>query len=176
MDDASPRGRGVGSGVDERRAALGSGSAPTVGEPAPVRRVDALFGRYGESHRHPTNQAIHWICVPLIAWSLLALLWAASPAATYALIGLSFVFYLTLSFALAMGMLAVAALMVAPLVLGGAALLPVAAGLFVVAWIGQLIGHRIEGRKPSFLEDVKFLLVGPAWLLHLVYQRLGVPY
>ena len=142
----------------------------------PSRRVDALFERYGESHRHPTNKAIHWICVPLIAWSLLALLWAASPAAAYALIGLSFVFYLTLSFALAMGMLAVAALMVAPLALGGAALLPVAAGLFVAAWIGQFIGHRIEGRKPSFVEDVKFLLVGPAWLLHLVYRRLGVPY
>jgi len=142
----------------------------------PSRRVDALFERYGESHRHPTNKAIHWICVPLIAWSLLALLWAASPAAAYALIGLSFVFYLTLSFALAMGMLAVAALMVAPLALGGAALLPVAAGLFVAAWIGQFIGHRIEGRKPSFLEDLRFLLVGPAWLLHLVYRRLGVPY
>ncbi len=90
-----------------------------MGEPS--RRVDALFERYGESHRHPTNKAIHWICVPLITWSVLALLWAASPAAAYALIGLSFVFYLTLSFALAMGMLAVAALMVAPLALGGAA-------------------------------------------------------
>jgi uncharacterized membrane protein YGL010W len=145
-----------------------------MGEPS--RRVDALFDRYGESHRHPTNKAIHWVCVPLITWSLLALLWVASPAAAYALIGVSFAFYLTLSFTLAMGMLAIAALMVVPIALAGALLLPVAVAVFVGAWIGQFVGHRIEGRKPTFLEDVRFLLVGPAWLLHFAYRRLGVPY
>jgi len=48
--------------------------------------------------------------------------------------------------------------------------------VFVVAWIGQFIGHKIEGRKPSFFEDLKFLLVGPAWLLSFVYRRLGIAY
>ncbi len=38
------------------------------------------------------------------------------------------------------------------------------AALFVVAWIGQFIGHKIEGKKPSFFEDLQFLLIGPAWL------------
>ena len=52
----------------------------------------------------------------------------------------------------------------------------VAAAVFIVAWIGQFIGHAIEGRKPSFFEDVKFLLVGPAWLLHFIYRRAGIPY
>ena len=122
------------------------------------------------------NKAIHWVCVPLITWSLLALLWVASPAAAYALIGLSFVYYVSLSFTLAMGMLAVAALMVASLVPWGPALLPVAVAVFVAAWVGQFVGHRIEGRRPSFLDDVRFLLVGPAWLLHLACRRLGVPY
>jgi uncharacterized membrane protein YGL010W len=142
----------------------------------PTRRVDALFDRYARSHRHPTNKAIHWVCVPLITWSLLALLWVASPAAAYALIGVSFVFYLTLSFTLAVGMLAVAALMVVPIALAGALLLPVAVAVFVGAWIGQFVGHRIERRRPTFLEDLRFLLVGPAWLLHFAYRRLGVPY
>jgi uncharacterized membrane protein YGL010W len=162
--------------MGERRAAPGDGPAVAVGDPAPVRRIDALFDRYGESHRHPTNKAIHWVCVPLITWSLFALLWVASPAAAYALIGVSFAYYLTLSFTLAMGMLAVAALMVVPIALAGALLLPVALAVFVGAWIGQFVGHRIEGRKPTFLEDVRFLLVGPAWLLHFAYRRLGVPY
>ena len=144
--------------------------------PARIRRVDALFERYGESHRHPTNRAIHWVCVPLITWSLLALLWVASPTAAYALIGLSFLYYVSLSFTLAMGTLAVAALMVASLVPWGPALLPLAVAVFVAAWIGQFVGHRIEGRRPSFLDDVRFLLVGPAWLLHLACRRLGVPY
>jgi uncharacterized membrane protein YGL010W len=141
-----------------------------------MRRVDALFERYGASHQHPRNEAVHWVCVPLVAWSLLALLWWASPAAAYVLIGAATLYYLTLSFTLAVGMLALAALMVYPLTRLGDATLPVALVVFVAAWIGQFVGHRIEGKKPSFLEDVRFLLVGPAWLLGKAYRRLGIPY
>lgn len=141
-----------------------------------MRRVDALFARYGESHRHPRNEAIHWVCVPLITWSLLALLWWLSPAAAYLLIGMATLFYLALSFTLAIGLLALAALMVFPLTQLGDATLPVALAVFVAAWIGQLVGHRIEGRKPSFLEDARFLLVGPAWVLARLYRKLGIPF
>jgi uncharacterized membrane protein YGL010W len=141
-----------------------------------MRKVDRLFERYGESHRHPVNKAIHWVCVPLITWSLLALLWAWSPLAAYAFIGLAMAFYLWLSVPIAFGMLAVAAAMIYPLTRLGDHALAVAVGVFVVAWIGQFVGHLIEGKKPSFLEDVKFLLVGPAWLLGFVYRRLGIGY
>ena len=58
---------------------------------------------------------------------------------------------------------------------GGQPLWLISAVTFVIAWIGQFVGHKIEGVKPSFLEDIQFLLVGPAWLLHFVYRRLGVP-
>ena len=68
------------------------------------------------------------------------------------------------------------ALMPYPLTLLGSHALHVAVAVFVLAWIGQFIGHAIEGRKPSFFEDVKFLLVGPAWLLHLAYRRAGIRY
>jgi uncharacterized membrane protein YGL010W len=141
-----------------------------------VRRVDALFARYGESHRHPRNKTIHWICVPLITWSLLAMLWSLSPAAAYVLIGAATLYYLTLSFTLAIGMLALSAIMVYPLTRLGDATLPIAISVFVLAWIGQFVGHKIEGAKPSFVEDVRFLLVGPAWLLADTYRRLGIPY
>jgi uncharacterized membrane protein YGL010W len=141
-----------------------------------MRKVDELFARYGESHRHPTNEAIHWICVPLITWSVLAALWAASPVVAYIGIGLAVAFYAWLSVQIAIGMLALFALMVYPLTLLGSKALIVAAVVFVLAWIGQFVGHAIEGRKPSFLEDVKFLLVGPAWLLHFIYRRAGIPY
>jgi uncharacterized membrane protein YGL010W len=141
-----------------------------------MRKVDELFDRYGESHRNPANKAIHWICVPLIVWSVLAALWAWSPMAAYVGIGLSLAFYAWLSPPIALGMLIVFALMVYPLTLLGTHVLVVAAVVFVLAWIGQFIGHVIEGKKPSFFEDVKFLLVGPAWLLGFVYRRLGVPY
>jgi len=141
-----------------------------------MRKVDELFARYGESHRHPVNEAIHWICVPLITWSVLAALWAASPVAAYIAIGLAVAFYAWLSVQIAVGMLALFALMLYPLLLLGSNALIVAVGVFVLAWIGQFVGHAIEGRKPSFLEDVKFLLVGPAWLLHFIYRRAGIPY
>jgi uncharacterized membrane protein YGL010W len=73
-------------------------------------------------------------------------------------------------------MLALFAVMVYPLTLLGSSTLVVGGAVFALAWIGQFIGHAIEGRKPSFFEDVKFLLVGPAWLLHFVYRRVGIPY
>ena len=52
----------------------------------------------------------------------------------------------------------------------------VAFGIFVIAWIGQFIGHKIEGKKPSFLEDLQFLMVGPAWLLSFIYKKVGIKY
>ncbi len=141
-----------------------------------TRTVDRLFERYGESHRHPANKTIHWICVPAITWSLLGMLWAASPLAAYGLIALAMAFYLWLSRPLAFGMLAVVALMLYTLSLLGANVLAVSIAVFVVAWIGQFIGHKIERKKPLFFDDVKFLLVGPAWLLGFIYRRLGIAY
>ena len=48
-----------------------------------------------------------------------------------------------------------------------------AIGVFVVAWIAQFVGHKIEGRKPSFLTDLTYLLIGPAWVLAKLYRKLG---
>ena len=141
-----------------------------------MRNVDRLLQRYGEYHRNAINKLIHWICVPLIVWSLLGVLWAASPLVAYLAIGAAMAFYLWLSVPLALGMLAVVALMVYPLTLLGAQALVVSIVVFVAAWIGQFIGHVIEGRKPAFLEDVRSLLVGPVWLLRFVYKRLGIAY
>ena len=141
-----------------------------------MRKIDDLFARYGESHRNPANKAIHWICVPLITWSVVAALWAWSPVAAYIGIALALAFYVWLSPSIALGMLAVLALMVYPLAWLGANVLAVTAVVFVLAWIGQFVGHMIEGRKPSFFEDLKFLLIGPAWLLGFVYRRAGIRY
>jgi uncharacterized membrane protein YGL010W len=102
--------------------------------------------------------------------------WSWTPIAAYALIALSVAFYAFLSPAIAIGMLGVSAALVYPLTLLGAHALSTAAVVFVAAWVGQFIGHKIEGRKPSFLEDVKFLLIGPAWLLGHLYRRLGITY
>lgn len=141
-----------------------------------TRNIDRLLDRYGEFHRNPANKAIHWVCVPLIVWSLLGALWAVAPVLACVAIAAAMVFYARISVPLALGMLGVIALMVWPLVLLGAHALPVSIGVFVAAWIGQFIGHVLERRKPAFLEDVRSLLIGPVWLLAALYRRLGIPY
>src|SRR5438552_2599940 len=144
-----------------------------------MSHAQGLFDAYGESHRHPTNKAIHWICVPLITWSLLGVLWAISAYVAYGFVAAALLFYLWLSPPIALGMLVVSAAMVAPLALwqpGPREALIASAIVFVAAWIGQFVGHKIEGRKPSFFDDLKFLLVGPAWLLGFAYRRLNIPF
>jgi uncharacterized membrane protein YGL010W len=141
-----------------------------------TRTVDRLFEQYGAYHRDPTNKAIHWVCVPLIVWSVLGLVWSLSPLAAYTAIAAALVFYGWLSLRLAAGMLLVLLLMLWPLTLLGSSALLVCAAVFVAAWIGQFIGHVFEGRRPAFLEDVRSFLLAPAWLLAFVYRRLGVAY
>jgi len=89
-------------------------------------------------------------------------------------------FYFRLSVPLAFGLLGFVSLcyiLVEGLVLlGWLPVWEICLGLFVLAWIGQFIGHQIEGEKPSFLKDVVFLLIGPAWLLHFIYKKLDVAY
>lgn len=155
-----------------------------------TRRIDVLLAEYGESHQNPTNKTIHWIAVPVIAWSVIALLWAlpipaifrATPYLNWATIvcALAVVYYLTLSVPLAIGMAAFSALAIAIIRLveknAGVNLEWIAGALFVFAWVFQFAGHEVEGRKPSFFKDLQFLLIGPAWLMHFLYRRLGIPY
>lgn len=141
-----------------------------------MRTVEALFDRYGGYHCHPVNKAIHWVCVPLILWSVLGLLWALSPLAAWTAIGAATVFYVGLSIPLAVGMVFVSAAMLYAVSWLGDRALVVSVAIFVAAWIGQFIGHGIERSRPSFSEDVRSFLVAPAWLLAFVYRRLGIAY
>lgn len=141
-----------------------------------MSKLDVLLDQYGETHRNPVNKAIHWVCVPLIMWSALAALWVGSPLAVCVAVALSVVYYARMSVPMAVGMFAMTALMVAPLPLVGANTLGIAAAVFVLAWIAQFVGHAIEGKKPKFLQDLQFLLIGPAWLLQFVYRGVGIRY
>ena len=60
--------------------------------------------------------------------------------------------------------------------LGASVLLWTAVGVFVAAWIAQFIGHEIEGKRPSFLTDLQYLLIGPIWLVSKALRRYGVAY
>jgi uncharacterized membrane protein YGL010W len=154
------------------------------------RGIDGWLAEYGESHRHPTNKTIHWICVPVIVFSLIGLLWSLpvpeafvriSPAMNWAvLFAMAAVgYYFILSVPLGLGMVAVLAGMLSlSWWLDGRAVprWVISVAIFVAAWIGQFVGHHIEGRKPSFFKDLQFLMIGPVWLLAFVYRRLGIRY
>jgi uncharacterized membrane protein YGL010W len=158
---------------------------------AAKKSADQWFAEYGESHQDDTNETIHWICVPLIFFCLLGFVlsipvpraWLeVTPWFNWALvvIALTFGFYVRLSPRLSAGLLCFMAVCYAGLVaLEIVAPWPawkICLVTFVLAWIGQFIGHKIEGRKPSFFKDVVFLLIGPAWLMSMVYKKLGQKY
>ncbi|WP_257388219.1 DUF962 domain-containing protein [Tahibacter caeni] len=155
----------------------------------PRREVDRWLGNYAEDHRNPTNVLIHWICVPAILWTVVAALWVVpvppllGRAGLWAGVAMFFatVFYLRLSRTLGLAMFAVFVVLgvVTELLyrqLGPAPLLYLAIGVFVVAWIAQFIGHHVEGKRPSFLTDLAYLLIGPAWIVSKLLRRAGISY
>lgn len=148
-----------------------------TGEAPAARRVDQLLAHYGESHRNPTNEAIHFVAIPLIMVSLVGLMYAAHPWVAYAFLLGSMVYYLRIgSWVFVVTMAVVSVLMVAIVQSLGSWLLPVSAAVFVLAWIAQFVGHKIEGRKPSFFEDLQYLYVGPLFVLARLFNKLGVRY
>jgi len=48
--------------------------------------------------------------------------------------------------------------------LGEGVTFALAAALFVGGWALQFLGHKFEGMKPAFFDDVKQLLVGPLFV------------
>lgn len=148
-------------------------TAPQDTTPA-VRRVDQLLAHYGESHRHPANELIHLIAIPLIMLSLVGLMYEGHPLLAYAFIAASMVYYARLSLVFLITMLAGSALMLALVYAMGGQRLILSASIFVVAWIFQFIGHKLEGKKPSFFEDVQYLWVGPLFVLSKLFDKLNI--
>ncbi|RMZ59769.1 DUF962 domain-containing protein [Chryseobacterium nematophagum] len=157
-----------------------------------MRKIDLLFAEYSESHKNPTNKLIHWICVPLIFWTVLGFIsFIPSPhicSSYYGCISivsiiaiiLVAIFYIRLSFLIGVIMVLVMLLMehftyAINIHFRKQAWL-VYLGVFIITWILQFIGHKIEGKKPSFLKDIQFLLIGPIWLLSFILKKLGIKY
>jgi uncharacterized membrane protein YGL010W len=139
------------------------------------RKVDRLLAHYGESHRNPTNELIHMVAIPAIMLSIVGLLFALHPWVAYAFVAASLVYYATLRSPVFLATMSIGSLVVIGLVHAmGPLVLPVSAAIFVVAWIFQFIGHKIEGKKPSFFEDIQYLWVGPLFVLSRLFLRLGV--
>ncbi len=154
-----------------------------------MKPVHELLDEYNDSHQNRQNKILHWLCVPVIVFSLLGMLWLVPlpelhfyflqvNAASLLLI-VCMVYYLLLCWRLAIGMLLFSLLLyllLAWLDMTGKSGLALYLVLFVVAWAGQFIGHYIEKKRPSFLRDIQFLLIGPLWLMSAIYRRLNISY
>ena len=154
-----------------------------------MRNQREYLAAYAESHRHPTNVAIHLAGVPVIVIATLGLLWALPvgawlglPApwaawvngATLAAVP-AMLFYARLS-AAAVAIMALWFAASVATILGVQALgLPLVGtmlALWVAAWAVQFVGHHVEGAKPSFVDELPFLLIGP---LFVTDEVLGHP-
>ena len=155
-----------------------------------TRPIDQWFASYSADHRNDANQRIHVFAVPAILWSVIALLWCIPTGTLFkpgiwagiAMFG-AWMFYYRASRSIGLGMLLVFVAMSAltwwlQRDFGTAFLFWLALGVFAVAWVAQFVGHSklFEGRKPSFLTDLRYLLVGPAWVLAKLYRTLGLRY
>ena len=155
--------------------------------------IQEWLDAYSVSHKNKINKVIHWFCVPLIMISLLGLLslikfsiefnnniYCISIA--HILVALALFFYLRLSLSISLGMFIVSFIFLFiiyqfELLFSNSNQLTIFyTSIFIVSWIGQFIGHKIEGVKPSFFEDIQFLLIGPAWLLSFIYNKFGIKY
>ncbi len=154
-----------------------------------MKTLQQWFDEYAVSHQNPTNKSIHYICVPLIFFSIVGLLMSIPfpdlPVhfdyqylvlnwATVVLVFV-FVFYLCLSVAIAISMFifSILCILCNAMIAQSTSLWIASLVIFAVAWIGQFYGHRIEGRKPSFLKDLQYLLIGPAWVMNHLLKNMS---
>ncbi len=161
-----------------------------------MRKVESLLGQYGESHQTKLNKQIHYFCVPAIFFSLIGLLslipvggllQSILPAslASFAHLGtvvilIGIIYYLRLSIPLFFGMLIFSILVLLGInqlqLIQGVPFWSIMVGIFVIAWVVQFYGHNHEGKKPEFLEDIQFLMVGPAWTISHIFDILNIKY
>ena len=157
-----------------------------------MKPIQNWLDEYGESHQNKINKKIHWVCVPAIMFSLIGLLWSIPHhympiiyndfKLNWAIIIMILVlmYYFKLSNLMGIGMLFIGFfILIGNFFINKIFYTPlwmISVLIFIVAWIGQFIGHEIEGKKPSFFKDLQFLLIGPAWLLSFIYNKIGIKY
>lgn len=162
----------------------------------PKRPIDIYFDKYNEYHTNPVNRIINYICIPVITFSILGFVWSLPFIHTNFLgvkdgflnwgsflIAFSIYYYYRVSPILSYAMLLVVFAFAYGIVqleywqkAGGMVLPQVCIVLFVIANILQLIGYKLEGKKPMMFFNFKFLLLSPIWLISLILKRFNIKY
>lgn len=151
-----------------------------------MKTLSEWFEEYSVSHQNMTNKKIHYICVPAIFFSVVGLVFCIPNDSlltttrfhpllanwAFVILVLVLLFYYRLSFTMGLKMTVFAAFCLIGnyMMAKEVSLLWFSVGVFIIAWIGQFYGHKIEGKKPSFFKDLQFLLIGPAWVIHSLFN------
>lgn len=152
-----------------------------------MRKIEDWLNEYGESHRNETNKIIHWICVPAIFFSIVGLFYSVKLPVyitghhlnlAMIILLLVLIYYFILSPALSVGMFFFSVIcMLGAHYIERSSIIPLwlfCIIVFLIAWLGQFYGHKVEGKKPSFLKDLQFLMISPAWLMSFIYRKVGI--
>lgn len=152
-----------------------------------MKTVNEWFEEYSISHKNLTNKKIHYICVPLIFFSVVGLFMSIpngflEPIAeinpilgnwAFIILVFTLLFYFRLSVVMGLKMLVFTSMCLIGnyIISQSLPLVWISVFVFAVGWIGQFYGHKIEGKKPSFVKDLQFLLIGPAWVIHSLFEE-----
>jgi uncharacterized membrane protein YGL010W len=131
-----------------------------------------LFREYGAYHQDARNRICHMIGIPTIVLGVMAMLHvrAVGPTDLAVLAAIAtLVYYAVIDLRGALvSTVAFAALYAVAMHLSW----QVGLGAFVLGWVFQLVGHRFEGSKPKFLENLVYLLIGPLYIFEESFDAL----
>ena len=133
-----------------------------------------LLESYEKNHQNPINEAIHIIAIPLIMFSILGMTAAFDIFLEYILVGIVLFYYLKLSKIAALLMLVWLLIYLGLVALLKPYIIEISLLLFVLGWILQFLGHFIEGKRPSFFEDLRYFLIGPLFVVQKVISKFGI--
>ena len=133
-----------------------------------------LLESYEKSHQNPINEAIHIIAIPLIMFSILGMTAAFDIFLEYLLVGIVFFYYLKLSKIAAVLMLVWLLIYLGLVALLKPYIIEISILLFAFGWILQFFGHFIEGKRPSFFEDLRYFLIGPLFVAQKLISKFGI--
>jgi hypothetical protein len=155
-----------------------------------MSEIDSWLERYEKSHQSLTNPVVFWAAVPMTVVGTIGALWhlpipaeffQISPLLNWgsAFLMATAIYYFIISLSLAIGML--------PFLLGIAAIqswlagspypqLGVSVALLVAGTVGLWLGRRGAGNLRAVLQDYQLMMIGPLWLLSVLYRRFRIPF
>ena len=150
---------------------------------------DGWLERFDESHRRLTLPGLYSVSALMVVTGTVGLLWALpvpeefhsiSPLLNWgsAFLMAAAVYYFIISLSLAIGLLPfVVALAAVHLWLSTSAYsgLRISLSLLIVGIIGIAIGQQRGSGLRGVMRDLQHMMIAPAWMLSLVYRRIGIP-